>query len=227
MNSFPKNMKGFTLLEILVAIVIFSIVMVTLLSSFKAFTLTGEGVKNSLVEQEKIEALYRVFSADLESLFALQPPRYKKPQFDSEPDKFRFYGTRETEGGNAASYVEFSSLSNMDPGASRPFSVSRIAYYVNDDRENSTNLYRASTRSWSEDEIKSCRDPVLFRSINRFEVTYKNSKGEDQNYWDSDSKDSEFTLPSAVEIKIGYGSEENEKFHTMNFSIAAKRPAIE
>ncbi len=70
--------QGFTLLEILIAILIFAVVIATLFSSFKAFIVSSEGVKANVLQIETITNVYKRISLDFESIFVLQKPRYKK-----------------------------------------------------------------------------------------------------------------------------------------------------
>jgi len=70
-NSQARACKGFTLLEILVAVLIFAIVIATLFSSFKAFIISSEGVKEDLLRTEKIATVYKRISLDLESILPI------------------------------------------------------------------------------------------------------------------------------------------------------------
>lgn len=79
MNRPAKDNRGFTLVEILIVILIFSVVIATLFSSFKAFLLSSENVKEVVAHSEKITNIFKRINLDFESIFILQPPRYKKP----------------------------------------------------------------------------------------------------------------------------------------------------
>lgn len=84
--------KGFTLVEVLIAILIFSLIMTVLFSSFKAFVLSSEAVKESVAQNEDIRTVFGRIRMDLEAVYIQQIPRYKKPKFNSEPDPYRFAG---------------------------------------------------------------------------------------------------------------------------------------
>lgn len=227
MNSRAKYYRGFTLLEILIAILIFAVVILTLFSSFKAFIISSEGVKKNVLQKEKINNVYKRISLDLESIFVLQPPRYKKPGFDAEPDLYGFVGNEETIGQNIASSMVFTSLAHAKFGGDKRSGIARIAYYIREDENDGLELCRADTLPPFTQEIKSGADPILCRNIQDFKAIYYDYNGDEYRYWDSESQEFHYTFPSKIDLKITFGTKEQQQIYLMSFDIIPGRLPIE
>ncbi len=225
-NSQARACKGFTLLEILVAVLIFAIVIATLFSSFKAFIISSEGVKEDLLRTEKIATVYKRISLDLESIFVLQEPMYSKPEFDSEPDPYGLLGRKETMGQKIISSLEFSSLAHTKTGSDKRSGVARIAYYVRENKNNGLDLCRKDVLSPFQDETsetRSCTDPVLCQNISGFEIIYKDFNNDEYKYWDSESQEFKYSFPSTIDFKIVFKTDEQQQKYFMSFDIIPQR----
>ncbi len=219
--------SGFTLLEILIAVVIFAVIMATLFSSFRAFILSGTHVKHDLEQTEKITGIFRRISLDLESVFCLQVPRYKQPGFDSQPDPYQFIGTRETIGQAVFSSLVFTSLAHAGINSDDRFGIARIAYYVKENRAGTYDLYRSDVLAPYPDEVQSCRDPVLCRDISGFEIIYTDLDANEYKSWDSEDDAYKFSFPHGVELKIYFGNEEPRQVFTLPVRLTAGRPPLD
>ena len=227
MNSSIKCYRGFTLLEILIAILIFAVVISTLFSSFKAFIISSEGVKKNILQKEQINIVYKRISLDLESIFVLQPPRHKKPGFDAEPDPYGFVGNEETIGQNTASSMVFASLAHTKFGDNPRSGVARISYYVREDEKHGLELCRADTLPPFTQDIKSGTDPVLCRDIQDFKALYYDYNGDEHRYWDSEAQEFNYTFPSKIDLKITFGTREQPQIYLLSFDIIPERLPIE
>ncbi len=231
MNSFTgwysTDKRGFTLLEILIAILIFAIVMTMLFSTFQAFIISSKQVKEDILQIDTITNLHKRITRDLESLFILQTPRYKKPGFDSEPDAFALLGNEETIGQDTVSFLRFSSLAHVKSGHDQRSGVARIAYYVRENENNGLDLCRADVLPPFPQEIKSCTDPVLCRDISGFEVIYKDKNLDEYRYWDTESQEFQHTFPVNINLKIIFGTKEHTQVSVISIDIAQKREPIE
>lgn len=207
-----KICTGFTLVEVLVAILIFSIVMFTLFSSFNAFMLSSEKVKQEVVKNEKILNLFKRISMDLESIYILQLPRFKNPQFSSEPDPYGFVGKQETFGGQTFSHMSFASLAHTQFGYDQRSGVARISYYIEENQNHGYDLHRADFLPPFPEEMNSCSDPVLCRDISMFEVVFLDHNGDEYRSWDSDTKEFGFTFPASIDLKFTFGAGEKQVF---------------
>ncbi len=219
--------RGFTLLEILIAIVIFAIVIAMLFSTFQAFIISSEKVKENVLQIDAIANIQKRITLDLESLYLLQIPRYKKPGFDSEPDAFSLLGNEETIGQEVVSFLTFSSLAHVKFGTDQRSGVARIAYYVRENEDKGLDLCRADVLPPFPQEIKSCTDPVLCRDISGFEVVYKDQNADEYRYWDSESQEFKYTFPLSVNLKIIFGSKEHTQTAVISIDIVQGREPIE
>ncbi len=227
LKSITDRCKGFTLVEVLVAILIFSIVMTTLFSSFKAFIISSEYVKSDVAHGEKIRNVLKRINMDFGALVVLQAPRYKKPEFNSEPDPYSFIGKEETIGQNVVSSVVFTSLAHVILGADQRAGVARITYYLKENQNNTYNLYRADSLFPFPEEEESCTNPVLCRDISGFELVYTDFNGDEHRYWNSDDQEFKYTFPTSIDLKITLGSGENRQVFETAISMVSGRTPIE
>lgn len=228
MNSMGKNScPGFTLLEVIIAILIFAIIITTLFSSFDAFIISSEGVKKDIIHNEKIRKTFKRIRMDLESLYVLQPPRYQPPQFDSGPDPYRFIGTETTMGQDSVSTMIFTSLAHVNIGADQRSGVARIAYYLKENKTDTYDLYRSDALYPYPEEIESCYDPVLCTDISGFKIIYKNENNDPYETWDSDDKEFQYGFPTSVDISIFFGSGENSRISEFSIDLGTGREPIE
>ncbi len=217
MGSVSQNNKGFTLMEIFMAILIFSIVVFTLFSTWSAFMKSGQQVIQEVKGNEGHHNAISRITMDLEQLFVIHPPRYEKPRFDSDPDPYRFEGREVNNSAGTFPYISFASFAHLQTGfESRP-GVARIAYYVKADKNNLLNLYRADNLAPFPEDETSCADPVLLQNISKFEVRYLDQNGDEHRYWDSDSKEFNHMFPSKVNLRILF--KENEQTRVVGTTI--------
>ncbi len=193
---------GFTLMEILVAILIFSVIMTALFTSFRAFILSSRRVKEQVVRDEAVLALNRRIRLDLEAVFVTQPPRYQKPGFDADPDPYRFFGKQETLGDRVVSSFFFASLAHVGNLTDRRSGVARIGYYVRQNPDQTLDLCRADRLAPFPDDVGSCADPVLCRDITEFSAEFVDANGEARKTWNSDGEDCRWSMPAAVRLNI-------------------------
>ncbi len=221
--------SGFTLLEILIAVVLLSIVMTALFSSFRAFALSSDKIKNDITRDERIQGALKRIQLDLQGLFVLQEPRYQKPEFNDDPDPFRFICENESIDGHTAATLVFASLAHACTGSDSRSGVARIAYYVKKDKDNKYNLYRADALYPFPDEVQSCADPILCRDITGFEATFTNAGGDEYETWNSDDDEFDYVVPSGVNLKITFAPDSNgqEQVFQTFILIASGRDAIE
>lgn len=214
-------------MEILVSVLIFSIIALILFSSFKAFIISSESIKEDVTHSEKIKNVFKRINRDLESLVVLQPPRYKKPEFNSEPDPYRLIGEEVSVGQNMVSSMIFTSLAHAMLGTDNRAGVARIAYYLKENENNTYDLYRADSLPPFPEEVTSCSDPILCNDISGFEVVYTDFKGDEHRYWDSDAQEFKHTFPASIHLKIVFGSGERQQTFETAMGIVSGRAPIE
>lgn len=226
-NQYSKEhaCKGFTLIEVLVAMLIFSIIIFTLFASFNGFMITSKNITREISQSEKIRNTLKRICQDFEQLYALPRPRYSKPEFDSDPDPYRLVGKEAGGWGKIFSSVTFSSLSHAKTGKDLRQGVARISYYVKQNKNNTFDLYRADSLGPYPEEVESCADHLLCKDISAFELFYKDINGDEYRYWDSESDEFKFSLPVSVHLKIGLNfREKNQVFGTAIKLTSARGP---
>jgi prepilin-type N-terminal cleavage/methylation domain-containing protein len=193
--------NGFTLLEILVAMVIFSITLTTLYATFRSFLTSADLVTRDIHEQEQFRMGIQAMRADLELIILPQPPRYHPPGFNEDPDIFRFAAEETSVSGSFFSQLQFVSLNHLETGPGAIPGAARIHYYVHR-HGNRFDLHRSDRALFSEEEPNPCTNPVLVKNIHTFSLTFTDSRGTEHKTWDSDADTFEFTIPAQVIIDI-------------------------
>ena len=216
---------GFTLIEVLVAVMIFSIVIFTLFSSFDGFMSTSENITRNVSQSGKMRNTLKRICLDFEQLYVLKVPRYSKPEFNSDPDPYRFVGKEVSVGQKIFSSVTFSSLAHAITGKDLRHGVVRISYYVKENENDTFDLYRADSLPPYPAALESCKDHILGKDISEFEISYTDINGDEYRYWDSESDEFKYIFPASVSLKILFNSQgKNQVFETSIKLISARSP---
>ncbi len=218
---------GFTFIEVMIAILIFSVVITTLFSSFQAFIHAGAAVKESIADTEKISAVFKRMHRDMEGVYGVQLPRYKKPAFNSEPDPFRLTGSEEIVGGQTVSYLVFSSSAHAKTGMDPRNGIAQIFYYTKENDNNTLDLFRGDVLPPYPEEPAGCNDPVLCTGISGFELLFTDKDGEQYRNWDSDSEEFAYAFPVRIDIKIVFGPREQETVFETAVGLMSQRGVVE
>ncbi len=228
MNSLRnKHCTGFTLLEVLIALLIFSMIIIGLFYSFKTFVTSSESIKEQIIHQGKLTDAIKRINIDIESIFVLQPPRYKTPEFNSDPDMHRFIGSELNLGQSIIQLMAFSSFAHTKFGADQWNGISRVTYYLKPNEKKLYDFHRSDTISPFTDEINYCSDPALVRDIIKIKIIYKNSEGTEYNYWDSDTEEFDYMFPSSIDLIIIYLSGETKQFFSISIGLITERKQID
>ncbi len=213
---------GFTLVEILVTVTIFSVVILTLFSSLRLFLTSTDIIKKEVLQIEKITTSFKQITTDIQMIFIAHPPIYLKPEFDSEPDQYRLEGQD--------SELSFASLSHANYNNDLIESVVKIIYYLRPNDNNVFDLCRKQILQPYSDIEKSCSDPVLVSDVLSFEISYVDHEGETNDSWDSESSEFEYQFPAAVNFMIKFynGDKEDKenKIETL-VSLPVKRMPVQ
>lgn len=193
--------QGFTLLEILVAMTIFSVTLLTLFSTFRTVSTSSEQVRNEIHHHERIQQCLQVIAADLEQIVLSRPPRYHPPDINQSPDPYRLLGTETGIHGSFFSRLQFSSLNHLDLGPGYIHGAGRIHYYVHR-HGNRLDLHRFDGTLLSDSDPDPCIDPVLIRDIQDFSLTFTDIQGNDHSAWDSESDRFDHTFPTRITISL-------------------------
>lgn len=203
-DTLPAD-RGFTLMEILVAVLILGVLMTTLFASFNAFLSSSTVVTETLAQNERINSLLGHLERDLHALYITLPPRYKVPETGADKDPFRFQGVKEQISGLEFSRLSFTSLNHLSFGTKEIPGVARIVYYARASQvyqNDRFDLCRSDgLRPYEEIRQTDC-DPVLMHGISGFELNYIDANGDVHDEWDSESDTYGYAVPLSIRVKI-------------------------
>jgi prepilin-type N-terminal cleavage/methylation domain-containing protein len=198
--------RGFTLLEILVAVMMLSFVFTTLFVSYRQLVSGANTVanKNMLVEMAGV-ALHHVV-ADLNAAFVLQPPFYAPPEvLDTEPSIYRFLGKQSFTGGTAFSEMRWVTSRHIDLRGTGNEGLAAVTYYVEGDDDTGYRLRRSDrlVHFAETDPLDAWPDPIVCEHVEQFDVTFVDAEETTSEDWDSESERFDFSTPTVVVIELG------------------------
>ena len=199
-----KKIKGFTLLEMLIAITIFSIIAVSLYSCFHAGTKVLKKVQNIMQFNQDLRIALETISLDLRNSllapFATEKEEEEKtpleelelsgPRIEEEP-VYYFYGEEKL--------FSFVSLKdNITPYGKFERKIYNITYYLKND---GTAIMRSA--NYNPAGKSDAEDEELLKGIENIEFLYS-YQGDDEesepvwkSYWDQEE-----SVPLGVKIKL-------------------------
>ncbi|MFZ1983685.1 MAG: prepilin-type N-terminal cleavage/methylation domain-containing protein [Desulfatitalea sp.] len=205
-----RGIGGFTLLEILVAMSIFAIVMALIFGTFEGVFSNADHVTRSSALFEMADACLGRIATDLQATHVMQTPRYKKPEMDSEPDIYRIEAKNETMGDGTFTQLRFASLAHLPIGGTHPEGIAEIVYYAQELERGEYILRRADhPYPYPEKFEPKKTDPILCEQVRSFKLLFYDKEGREQEEWDSEDDDFEYSTPAAVKVELTLGSEES------------------
>lgn len=198
---------GFTLLEILIAIFILSIVVTLVFGSFNSIFSSADHVSTSSDIFEMGTACLDRMAADLKAIHVEPYPRYKPPDIDDDPELYRIEGESVLMGGSTVSKLRFASLAHLPFNHAAQEGIAEIVYYVQEDPNKGLSVHRADHLYPYPDFEPNPNDPVMCEQILTFKLTYFDHDGGEQDEWNSESADVDYNTPSAIGIALTIGTE--------------------
>jgi len=193
---------GFTLLEILVAVFILSVVVTTVLASFNmVFSTTGELEASAAVFESGKTCLDRI-TRDLENVFVLDRPIYKPPERSGPPDPYRFQSPLDGLGGTKIAILRFTSRAHVALSPSRRDGIAEIVYYLQQDAAGSLRLKRADNLYPFPRFEERSADPVLCENVKSLAFEYLDADGAAAEEWDSEAAKFGYATPSVVAVRL-------------------------
>lgn len=207
-----RSPPGFTLLEILVAMSIFSIVMLLIFGSFNGVFSSSEHVNTGSALFEMADTCLGRIESDLTSIHVLETPRYKVPDMDSEPDIYRVVSKNESMRNNTFAQLRFTSLAHLPLNGDDREGIAEIVYYAqatgNSLDDDTYVIKRSDTLYPFPEELEpKDSDPVMCDQVREFKLTFYDAEGREQEEWDSEDDDYEYCTPTAVKVELLFGPE--------------------
>jgi general secretion pathway protein J len=218
---------GFTLMEILLAFLILGIVITAILGSFNAVFSTTDTLENSGQYYEMAKNSLNRMTRDLDALFIIQPPLYKKRGFDDPPDPYRIVGGSLDIGGTGFATLRFASSAHIPLDGVGRAGIAEIVYYVHAKNDGQLVLKRADHLYPYPPFEERSGDAVLCQDVKSLAFKYYNADGEVSEEWDSDSDQNGYATPTAVGIQLEIGKEAKSYTFETTVRLAVSRTKIE
>jgi len=218
MSVFQQS-RGFTLVEILIAIFILSVVMATVYVSYS-------GILKTAHQMGEERDIYKMARASMDRMIKdLSSLQASAGSFDLRAEK-KTLSNREFHSIYfwSASHLVFSDIDEEGRTAA-------IGYYVRDDEDRkSFSLWRTDVSGSRPDSSKNMEGGfVICKNIDVFRLTFYDSEGRETDSWDSSSSkggDNAVKTPAAVKIELflvnANDQEKPYKFMTKVFLPAKK-----
>jgi len=192
-----EDLKGFTLLEVLVSMAILVIIMAAL---YSAYTTNVEAIQiarqNGEVHQTARIVLDRM-TKDLQSALI-------QVRGSSEKIKLGLVGADREVDGRRADHIDFTTVTHMPLTEKGPASdLCEIGYLVDEDPEAQVLvLLRRDAFSVDEDFTKGGSLQEMARNVLEFKLTYQDAEGKDSDQWNTLEGRPASGLPVLVKVRL-------------------------
>ncbi|RLB28848.1 MAG: hypothetical protein DRG87_08440 [Deltaproteobacteria bacterium] len=204
---FFNGHAGFTLIEILIAIMIFATLLTTIYTSYTGtFRVIEDTESQAEIYRMARIAMERILD-DLESVYIQKGNQHTSPEGE-EGNSLQFLGEEREIMGRRADTLRFTSRAHIDFSGKDPgFGVTQIGYYVKEGNDGEGFvLYRNDnprfTQTYPFDEESG--GLVLCERLASVAFTYYGEDGGVSTSWDSASKGMEKKIPKAVSITLEF-----------------------
>ncbi len=196
--------KGFTLLEILIAMFIFGVVLTTIFASYTGtFRIIDETESQADIYAMARTVMIRM-QEDLESIH-FKETRSSESE-GSSLDLSTFQGENKEIKGRDADTLRFLSRAHLifDEEDENP-GVAEISYYVSEnDIEDSLALYRSDRPELEEPHEEGTGGLILCDGLFSINIIYHDADGEMRENWDSSEDEFKHKLPAMVSILLEF-----------------------
>jgi len=206
-SSIFKTDKGFTLLEVLLAFFIFSILFITIYTTYSGSFKTINMTENRMELYRKAAIVMERISEDLQGGYiSLLPPN----SFGQPTAYTRFLGEDNDMNGMDADTLSFFSLTQplfsdaVDTGSGQVISYSVIQGSGEDEL-----ILLRSEHPEFKDETEARQGLILSDGLQAINFTYFDNDGNVHESWDSDSEEFNGRLPRMVSISLEFLNQGN------------------
>lgn len=226
-DGLASNRRGFTLVEILLAIFIFSILVSTVFGSFAVLSDGAEILKTDTGLHQAARAGLARITQDLRQIHFALPPQYTKPGFNDDPHEYRLEGGQADVGNADFDQLRFASLAHLSFQGDPRLGIARIIYYPSERTPDNWVLRRANHLYPYPDFEPNEQDPIVCEDLLAFKLTYFDVEGSDFERWDSESDDNDYASPRSIAVMLKTGSEERSVTLTTRVDLPVYRAPLE
>ena len=205
------NKNGFTLIEIVLAVLILGAVFSTLFFSYSALFQAREKIERKIsVLSQAQTALLRI-NEDLNNFYCETYPLFKKTDDYGFKSKYFFIAENKFDK-NLSTNLRFTSYSHLGFGNDYLKSPSEIFYYLKDNILYRGDFYYPYPETEEEKKMQSF---ALCKNVSKFKLLFYDKENNEFEYWDSDSSEFKYSTPYIVKLEIElFLDDEKEKFET-------------
>ncbi len=222
-----KPTFGFTLMELMLAIVILGLVVTTVLASFNAVFSTTDALESNSQIYEMAKNCLKRMTLDLESAYVALPPLYKSPEFDDPPNDYRIVGSSEDTGGTGFAQLRFTSLAHLPLVDNTKGGVAEIVYYLQAKENGSLVLKRSDNLYPYPVFEEKGSDPTLCERVKSLAFKYYDAEGSEYEAWDSESNEYEYATPAAIAIQLEIVDDGGSQYFGTLVRLPVQRQKIE
>ena len=220
--------RGFTLLEVLLAIFILTVVVTTVFSAFSGtFKVVTETESQGEIYAMARTALERI-SEDLASVYVGDLSKTKKSEEGAHQQRFLFVGEDRKVNDQNADTLRFLSYAHVSFKAGRQEEgPAEIVYYTQRNEDSGEQaLYRSDTLDYLEGPEIGSGGFLLCDRLRWVDFTYYDREGVLHNAWDTKENNGKTALPSRVEISMGFENALDPE-NPLQFMTGVALPPIE
>ena len=204
---YKPQSRGFTLLEILIAIAILALVVSSLYGAYSGTLDTTEMVESIRDVDQVARVALMQMADDFKSLY------YQKAQGEDEESPYSFGGVVEVEGEGGA-IVGFATTSRLDFDMTFPSQrINRVSYVLEKQPDNEK-LYRLVRSELPFADLPGERQEVVVEiadGVESLSLAYFDEDGQQFSQWDSKA---EGLLPRLVKIRLQMAEDQSRVFTT-------------
>lgn len=196
-----ETTSGFTLIEVLLAVFIFGIIMMTVFGSFHLLFSNTEAVKEHLKAYEMAQTCFARIMTDLTVIKITDGLIYKPPESTTTPDPYRLVCEKsDSNGEGTQSRLRFASGAHLPFSGRLPGGIGEIVYYMDRKEGEKTVLRRADGNILEPPLETSGNDPILCRNVKSMQFTFLDETKAEHEDWNSDAGEFGFATPVAIRI---------------------------
>jgi prepilin-type N-terminal cleavage/methylation domain-containing protein len=223
--KYAKHLNGFTLLEILIAILILATVLSTVFASYTGtFRIVGETESQAEIYQMARIAFERIIE-DLECYYV--PQKVGTTESTDAEKSLEFAGEENEIQGRSADTLRFPSRAHLvfgDQGES--WGIAEISYYVEEGSEGEgLVLYRSDRLHLEPTSEEDGGGLPLCERLLSVDFTYYDAEGEEYKSWDPSSEEEE-GAPQLVSISLEFINPSDPEI-PLKFATRATLPVSE